>query len=674
VVNPATTPNSIQVNVSGNAANLSWRGGAVANPSAWDHATANWFNTGTSLSDVFYNGDMTTFDDNGTVTAVNVIGPEQPVSISMANNTKSYVFSGTGLLTGPLDAEGSGALTLSLSQAPAFSAITLNSETLVYALSNGLVNTISVPITGSGTFIQGGTNTLVLAADSSSTFTGSIVITNGVLQYASAGGLGLYTSPLYATNGGTLDLHGVSALLKNVNISGDGYNGRGALVDTSASGFANEGIHNLTLLGDASVMASNRFDIYGGAGGGTMTGNGYKFTLNSGIVLFNIIGDIGVGDIHVKAGRLGFQGPVTMGDPLKTITVESNATVTFYSAANAANPNSSEDKVMVLNGNTQIDSAGSSNNFQGPITLNGTNNLMGLRQDLHLWGSIGGSGGMSVGNSSVGAGSGTLWLDGANTYTGATVVSNAHKLVVGASSSLGSSSLIQVNSNATLDVSAPASLSLSAGQTLIGAGTVIGGNLVFGTGSTLAPGFPDGNTYTLTMNGNLTLQSGSTNLVVVNKTTSVANDTVASLTSVNMSGTLVINSVGSALAAGDAIQLFSASSGYTISIAKVIPATPGTGLIWDYSTLNSDGKLRVASNGPPSSPTNIVYNVLANQASWSLSWPLSYTGWTLQGQTNNGGAGLTTNWHDVPGSTATNVLVIPISEANGSVFFRMILK
>ena len=82
----------------------------------------------------------------------------------------------------------------------------------------------------------------------------------------------------------------------------------------------------------------------------------------------------------------------------------------------------------------------------------------------------------------------------------------------------------------------------------------------------------------------------------------------------------------------------------------------------------------MASNGPPSSPTNIVYDALANQASWSLSWPLSYTGWTLQGQTNNGGAGLTTNWHDVPGSTATNVLVIPISEANGSVFFRMILK
>ena len=199
---------------------------------------------------------------------------------------------------------------------------------------------------------------------------------------------------------------------------------------------------------------------------------------------------------------------------------------------------------------------------------------------------------------------------------------------------------------------------MGAGQTLIGAGTVVGGNVVFGTGATLAPGFPNSNTYTLTMNGNLTLQSGSTNLVVVNKTTSVANDTVAGLTSVTMSGTLVINNVGNPLAAGDAIQLFSASSGYSISFANVIPATPGSGLAWDYSTLNSDGKLRVASSGPPSSPTNIVYPVSANQL--TLSWPAGYIGWTLQGQTNNPGAGLTTNWHDVPGSTATNEFIMPI--------------
>src|ERR1017187_2059927 len=129
----------------------------------------------------------------------------------------------------------------------------------------------------------------------------------------------------------------------------------------------------------------------------------------------------------------------------------SKATLTFFSPVYPSNPNGSEDKVMVLKGNTQFDSGGSSNNFQGPITLFSTNNLFGLRVDLHLWGPIGGSGGLSVGNSSVNTGSGNLWLDAANTYSGATIISNAHKIIVGASSSLGSSSNIIVASGGTLD-------------------------------------------------------------------------------------------------------------------------------------------------------------------------------------------------------------------------------
>jgi hypothetical protein len=68
----------------------------------------------------------------------------------------------------------------------------------------------------------------------------------------------------------------------------------------------------------------------------------------------------------------------------------------------------------------------------------------------------------------------------------------------------------------------------------------------------------------------------------------------------------------------------------------------------------------------------MLFSVSANQL--TLSWPSSYTGWTLQGQTNNPSVGITTNWHDVPGSTATNEFIIPIGHANGSVFFRMILK
>ena len=59
------------------------------------------------------------------------------------------------------------------------------------------------------------------------------------------------------------------AALKNIIIAGNGFNGQGAVIrQFTAVGIANEGVHNLTLAGDASISASNRFDIYGGTGGG----------------------------------------------------------------------------------------------------------------------------------------------------------------------------------------------------------------------------------------------------------------------------------------------------------------------------------------------------------------------------------------------------------------------
>jgi len=56
----------------------------------------------------------------------------------------------------------------------------------------------------------------------------------------------------------------------------------------------------------------------------------------------------------------------------------------------------------------------------------------------------------------------------------------------------------------------------------------------------------------------------------------------------------------------------------------------------------------------------------------NLSWPADHLGWTLQVQTNSSSIGLSTNWVNVPGSASVTNEVIPLSPANGSVFFRMI--
>ena len=71
----------------------------------------------------------------------------------------------------------------------------------------------------------------------------------------------------------------------------------------------------------------------------------------------------------------------------------------------------------------------------------------------------------------------------------------------------------------------------------------------------------------------------------------------------------------------------------------------------------------------PTTPTNLNYAV-SNQ-NLILNWPLNYTGWLLQNQTNNLGAGLGTNWFTVTNSGLTNQMTFPINRANPSVYFRL---
>jgi hypothetical protein len=71
-----------------------------------------------------------------------------------------------------------------------------------------------------------------------------------------------------------------------------------------------------------------------------------------------------------------------------------------------------------------------------------------------------------------------------------------------------------------------------------------------------------------------------------------------------------------------------------------------------------------------SNPTNIVTSVTNN--SLYLTWPVDHTGWQLQAQTNSVTVGLSNNWVNVVGSTATNRIVVPVNPANGTVFYRLL--
>jgi glucose/arabinose dehydrogenase/plastocyanin len=62
-------------------------------------------------------------------------------------------------------------------------------------------------------------------------------------------------------------------------------------------------------------------------------------------------------------------------------------------------------------------------------------------------------------------------------------------------------------------------------------------------------------------------------------------------------------------------------------------------------------------------PVRLMFQLIGNNL--DISWPVA--GGRLQVQTN----GLGTNWLDVANSTTTNHVVVPINQANGSVFYRL---
>jgi hypothetical protein len=55
-----------------------------------------------------------------------------------------------------------------------------------------------------------------------------------------------------------------------------------------------------------------------------------------------------------------------------------------------------------------------------------------------------------------------------------------------------------------------------------------------------------------------------------------------------------------------------------------------------------------------------------------FNWPSNHVGWELQAQTNPPNVGIGSNWVSLTGSGATNQILLPISPAGGSVFFRLV--
>jgi autotransporter-associated beta strand protein len=298
--------------------------------------------------------------------------------------------------------------------------------------------------------------------------------------------------------------------------------------------------------------------------------------------------------------------------------------------------------------NNQTLIIGGSNNltFSGPISLNGNDGTGSVNRTFQVTSTalttfLGAvtDGGLNCGLTKTGVG--VLALDAAETYAGPTAV-NAGTLLVNNQLAAGA---VTVATNGVLG----------------GTGS-IGGAVTVQAGGALSPGDSIG---TLTINNNLTL-SGNL-LIEVNKSASPTSDKVVVsgvLTNAG-AGTVTVTNLGPALAQNDTFTLFS----QPVLNGGALRITGGGSSVTWTNKLAIDGTIAVLSV-VPTTPTNITFSV--SGGSILLSWPANYIGWTLEGQTNAPGIGITTNWFRIPNSSTVNQVSIPIGPANGTVFFRLV--
>jgi fibronectin-binding autotransporter adhesin len=528
------TANQVNLQVAGGPANLKW---AATTNSAWDVSTTNWVNLGTSAPDRFYAQDTVLFDDSvtGVTNNVTIGGTVTPTLMTNKSSVNNFTFSGSG------------------------------------------------KISGGASIVKDGTSTLTLST--ANDFTGPVTILAGILAAGTGSALGATNGPTIITNSATLDVAGQNLGLEPVTVSGGGVGGTGAIINSGVDQV--NALRSVTMAGNTTFGGAGRWDIRAANLGATNEpgtflstgGQSYKLTKvgTNQVSLVSAAVDSKLGDIDIQGGSLSFQlNTTTMGNPANTVTVQPNGTLGLYHGSFPFN------KVFVLNGDgATIYNENNVNVMQGNVTLIGSNvfNIAGTS--------------LSVSNSIIsGAGSlnkiggSALILAGTNTYTGNTVVNDGRLALVGATALSTSPNISLIAPTARLDVSGRtnSTLTLVGSQILQGNGTVWG-NLVVGQGTTVSPGISGVGALTVT------------NAVTIQGTASMdlaagTNDVINGAASIIYGGTLSLSFTPGSLTAGTSYKLFSATT-YSGSFASITPSIPGTGLLWDTSSLTNNGTLKV---------------------------------------------------------------------------------
>ena len=212
----------------------------------------------------------------------------------------------------------------------------------------------------------------------------------------------------------------------------------------------------------------------------------------------------------------------------------------------------------------------------GDSTLDFSGTNMNTRLGATLTSGITGTGNLTF------SGPGTLTLNAANGYTGATSIS-AGTLAIGAAGSIANTSGVAIASGATFDVSAASGFAIGSSQTLSGVGTVAGAISIAGTHS---PGTSPG---LQTFDSNLTYSSGA-----------------------NVDWELIANSQGSAGTDYDQIAVGGNLDFAGTTTLDLIFNTGGSGVAWSNTFWDTDRAWLVwdLSTGSVSNLGNLSINTV----------------------------------------------------------------
>ena len=515
------------------AASLNW---SSTSSGAWDVVNSlNWFNTGSSSTDRFYQADSVTFGDTaGVQTSISLATTVSPGSVVVNSDTNAYSITGAGAIGGAGSLTKSGTSTLVLGTSNTFTggttlnggAISVSNPSALGAASGGLsINGGKLITTQSGTFTNGarvitiGASGAEIQVNSTGSSGSGQLFIDTASTLAGSGNLTITGNGSLGTSGaGTVRIAAAQTFSGSITLRDGGSLEYGNASATASGTVVNIGNQGSLIVPNITASNISTVNITGGTSSVINFSNGTAGVLGAAV---NLAADatVTVTDwYNPSTARSGTISGVISGSG--GLTVQGSGGSLIVSAANtytgATTINTGS--TLALGGTAGALSSSSSITNNGNFTVNRTNAVV---QGTDFSSSaITGTGSLSATGTGL-----SLTLNTANSYSGNTLIgSGGNNSVVRATASgaLGSGNIqMDLTGNATtarLELSGGVNLSNSAIQftgrtnTSVGIQSISGNNTLSGA-INLQPG---GGSYIvqsdagqLTLSGNIANASGT---------------------------------------------------------------------------------------------------------------------------------------------------------------------